>query len=534
VAQQSIGTWNRQSSKLAASGMVGKLDFSVSAGYSKRDNYSIPPQSQEYYQTREYHKYVYSANVGWNFSEDHRLGVVYSGADGLFGNPGAISPVLRPDGERYYSGIGENVGVARNEAATKRATSSVDLFYEGRLPEYGLSMQLRYFMGKTIMEQDYNRKLTLSPLNKYHDHFRGANALVSWNNDILYLTAGVDYYREEMTQDDERTIYNNAGLYRVNSETTVQDKAVYLLGKLNLLSEALWFNFGGRYDEYVITNTLDTNPNRNQGRKGTRKLTSFSPAFGATYMAADWLKLRANFSRTFKVPSTRQLVNDSITATQHSIGNPDLRPETARSWEFGFDAALYGASLSATYFMSDFKDMISARSMGYDNIDGIRRTVRQYHNLPGITRFRGIEVFLDWDLGRTFDWGFELRPYFTAVKLFKLHEPDGEALTLISDLNMNYGLVFGMPESGLQASVDVTYYGHQRYSSSSASLAWFNRFGRYTVVDLHVSKTLYSSEDMGDLSARVDVYNVGNQFYMTNANYVMPERTFLFSLKYEF
>ncbi|MDR1041229.1 MAG: TonB-dependent receptor [Deltaproteobacteria bacterium] len=531
MTQAGLGSWSRRIGKFAASGTAGKFDVAMSFGYSERDNYHFPPDSQEYYQTKEYSKTVYSANIGYNFSDDHRLGVIISGAQGLFGNSGAMNPI-RQGGGWYYNGIGTNVTAAMRESVTARATRFVDLWYEGNIPEYNLGIQARYFTGKTIMEQNANRRIN-ALLNRYDNDFQGASAIVNWNNDLLHLTGGIDYYREDYSQDNEPTFTT---AYPVSSTSASEDKGIYLIAKLSLLDGDLWLNAGGRYDEYALTSTLDTNPIRNRGRKGTQRLTHFSPAAGATYSVADWFKLRVNYSQTFKVPSSRQLVNDTISVsgstTYHSVGNPNLGPETAKSWEFGFDAERYGASLSATYFMTDFTDKIAQQPFGTETVDGITMTRRMYVNVPGITKFHGFEVFLDWNLGEAFGWGFELRPYLSAMRLLKYHT-DGEPETLISNLNLNYGLVLGIPNVGLMASVDVTYYGKQFPSAASSSAAR-REFGKYTVVDFHLQKTVYEWEGKGKLIARADVFNLNDAFYMNTNQYVMPERNYLFTLKYEY
>lgn len=68
------------------------------------------------------------------------------------------------------------------------------------------------------------------------------------------------------------------------------------------------------------------------------------------------LKLRASFGTGFAKPGFFELFGYDPTSF---VGNPNLKPESSRGWDVGFDYA-FGetAFLSATYFSSDFEDEI--------------------------------------------------------------------------------------------------------------------------------------------------------------------------------
>ncbi|MBX2806870.1 MAG: TonB-dependent receptor [Hyphomicrobiales bacterium] len=69
-------------------------------------------------------------------------------------------------------------------------------------------------------------------------------------------------------------------------------------------------------------------------------------------------KLRASYGTGTKAPTIQQRFEDSSFA----VGNPDLAVETSRGFDIGIDQELLGgqAVLSATYFSSDIKNLISA------------------------------------------------------------------------------------------------------------------------------------------------------------------------------
>ena len=94
--------------------------------------------------------------------------------------------------------------------------------------------------------------------------------------------------------------------------------------------------------------------------------TEVNPRVGMAYrLPAIETKLRASYGTGIKAPTfienfgTRNPNTDVLNV----VGNPDLDPERSESWEVGFDQPLafgdYRAEVSATYFSSDFEDLIS-------------------------------------------------------------------------------------------------------------------------------------------------------------------------------
>lgn len=73
---------------------------------------------------------------------------------------------------------------------------------------------------------------------------------------------------------------------------------------------------------------------------------------GGKYDLLDQLSLSANWGEGFKLPS--------FFALGHAlVGNPDLKPETAESWDLGLQWTPWRElSLDVTYFSNDYKDLI--------------------------------------------------------------------------------------------------------------------------------------------------------------------------------
>ena len=78
----------------------------------------------------------------------------------------------------------------------------------------------------------------------------------------------------------------------------------------------------------------------------------FSPRVSAAYLLNSEWKIRGGAGGAFRAPSIGELVYPFY-------GNPDLKPETSRTYEAGVDWTRYGGSLSVTGFYSTYKDLIT-------------------------------------------------------------------------------------------------------------------------------------------------------------------------------
>ena len=105
-----------------------------------------------------------------------------------------------------------------------------------------------------------------------------------------------------------------------------------------------------------------------------------NPEFGISWVPVDSLKLRASWGRSFRAPKLDDLYDTSANASgllvlpdpKSSTGqslvlamqgnNPDLKPETAKSWTAGFDVVPESdpeSALSLTYYSIDYRGQIA-------------------------------------------------------------------------------------------------------------------------------------------------------------------------------
>ena len=107
----------------------------------------------------------------------------------------------------------------------------------------------------------------------------------------------------------------------------------------------------------------------------------FSPRIYGVYHPADAWTIKGGVSRSFRAPNLRESSGSSGTSSMGMgctslealgyisggctmLGNPDLEPETSTSYEVGFGYAEDGYGVDMTYFLSDYKDMITNNFFG--------------------------------------------------------------------------------------------------------------------------------------------------------------------------
>ena len=112
-----------------------------------------------------------------------------------------------------------------------------------------------------------------------------------------------------------------------------------------------------------------------------------SPAVGVKVAVTDSTTLRANYSRSFRVPDTFNLFtpfNDDFAPFFIFVGNPNLQPEVGNSYDVGLDQKLGDIGLLRfTYFVNEISNLVSFNFLpvGIRNIGQVRAT--------------GVEVALD-------------------------------------------------------------------------------------------------------------------------------------------
>jgi outer membrane receptor for ferrienterochelin and colicins len=96
--------------------------------------------------------------------------------------------------------------------------------------------------------------------------------------------------------------------------------------------------------------------------------TAVSPKLAASYRVTDSLRARASYGRGFRAPDLGQLYYRFLSPSNRYqvIGNPELDPELADSWQFGSEYTFprRRARVGVNVFRNDVRDLIDSVTLG--------------------------------------------------------------------------------------------------------------------------------------------------------------------------
>lgn len=183
------------------------------------------------------------------------------------------------------------------------------------------------------------------------------------------LTYGGEYYRQEQHPGGNTTGFPQAKIDFssgwLQDEITLRDIPVSLIG-------------GTRYDNY--SGSSEGYEDVDADKWSSRGAVSVTPT--------DWLMLFGSYAQAFRAPTMGEMYNDAkhfsigTRYTNYWVPNPNLRPETNETQEYGFGLrfddlmlANDGIEFKASYFDTNAKDYISTA------VDFAKATTMSY-NVP--------------------------------------------------------------------------------------------------------------------------------------------------------
>lgn len=179
--------------------------------------------------------------------------------------------------------------------------------------------------------------------------------LLDWSGGTIEGAFGTQYRRDTFRH-DWGALVNAGELITLGQAPDFSGSQEVLSGFAELkvpFGDRVEAQLSGRYEKYL------------------RSFGNFSPKVALIARPIDALTFRASYTKAFRAPSVYQQV--AVQAAQPSvsdggvfvfintqaIGNPDLRPEKADSYNIGATVRpVEGLELSADYFSFDYKDLI--------------------------------------------------------------------------------------------------------------------------------------------------------------------------------
>ncbi|MDR2443830.1 MAG: TonB-dependent receptor, partial [Deltaproteobacteria bacterium] len=460
-----------------------------------------------------------------------------------------------------------NAALYASDTVAYRHNFNHTLNYDGSYDKWDWNLSFTYGENLNEVYQSNEHMPGVYPMASSFDRTLG-QASVTYSGDIFTITGGVDYLNY-ITGEGASTSVSNGQIANPGKPliTTVEfeNLAGYLVGNVRLLEEKLIFSGGLRYDYYKVSDRrfgaedygftqpssrLKSDPTKyGYDRFATSQTYSrLSPSLGVSYLPLEFLKLRANWTHSFRPPSPRELFSSWYESYGFS-GYPWNKAENTDSYEFGFDLNDKYFSFSATYFFSHTKDYVYQHEDPIQDIRRVRNTDKQ--------RRSGIEVSFNGNVAGALGYtNIEVRPYFYLSYLFKTEELYREGRqdilgrwvntysSWIPKSTANYGLLVRVPSIKLTTNLNFSYWGNVYPSTVTLfTQGAYNpdlSYPSFTIVNFSLRKGLIDFGDKGNLELKLDATNIFDKLYnygdpnpATNPIY-MPGRSFYAGLVYNF
>jgi len=230
----------------------------------------------------------------------------------------------------------------------------------GQVTVYGQNAETRQFT-----YEDRNPAVDRTRDNTFDNEVFGVSADASKTIGAHRITFGGDW--SETTQQGVRsgTVPPMGETFPTSAfpKTDFTLGGVFIQDEISLLDGALRIIPAVRWDRYELNTANDP---LYPGATADQSDDHVSPKLGVVWWTTDTFGLFANWGEGFKAPTPSQVNNyfSNLAFGYTSAPNPDLKPETSQSIEFGArirNIELGGARLSgqAVVFKSDYEDFIS-------------------------------------------------------------------------------------------------------------------------------------------------------------------------------
>jgi vitamin B12 transporter len=386
-AELSTGSWGLLAGRGHMAGQQGGSDFYIGLSGARRDSYS--------------------AGAGGGLmgnTQYQRLGVT-----GAFGHQindfNRIDVTVRSDGI-YDAGFRGSSWSTFNR--DQRTNASFDFVYSGRTASDFARWTLHNYL---VADQDIFRwaspnsptvaQRTRLDINRRHldimgtkfepifNLFPGNELLVGVNLERSWLRSA--RYRESVVP----PFTNMAQVSPQDNNQTDSVMAFYAENSQRLFDDRLVLRAGIRHTRGLTS--FDPTPNLANQATGSRPYTATTYTVGGTVRATENLSFRTGVSTGFRAPTATELAgNFTVLIGTQIFGNPNLRPETSRQYEFGATFAWNGFSLDAALFQNTIMNRIITR------LRTGTTTTSDYINNPGDIVVRGFELQANLDVLRAF------------------------------------------------------------------------------------------------------------------------------------
>ncbi len=382
---------------------------------------------------------------------------------------------------------------------------------------------------KTVYEGGYEG--TFGKLTLYHviDHYTYTDPNWGYKSKSNYNTEGIDYNKSFNILNS--TVLIGGSYNRIYSEQPVlkpnQPKADHINYALyaiieKRLFERLTINLSGRYDYYRLkilpTGGIKVNPS-------TEDEDQFTYNIGFRYVLFDWISIKGNFGKGFRVPTPLERTGNYTTTYRTWIGNPALKPEKAYNLDGGVDINKGPLGLYLGAFYYNYLDKI----ISYQ----VKKSYYSYKNTPG-ARISGVEMEGSLELAELLKLPISLKPYFNLTYLTTYHldrpENNERRITYLPDWVGSIGI----RASGEKFWFDVSgrYNGREKVDDWNFYSKTYGQIidkGGYTVLYLSMGV-----KPIKNLEISLGIENLLNRYYEVVKDYPASKINTKLSVSYKF
>ncbi len=352
---------------------------------------------------------------------------------------------------------------------------------EYELDKYLVGINWSGIIGPTESKVNLYRSQTdkLS-IKTYLDTHEKSKAPDKVTNDILDFQTSMQLPANRVTVGGEyrKETVEAESLANAQGEEEVTHKALFVQDEIDLFGGKLLLTPGLRYDdhEYFGSET--------------------SPRIYLLYKLTSALNLKAGYGQAFNAPTAKQVSPDynASTGPHTFIGNPEVDPETSKSYEMGLE--YYGDAICAKvfFFNNDIEDMIAYRRVGSTGPGG-RFAIYQADNIDK-ARLRGVETELSAKLPRNLD--LTLGYNYLDAEDTQNHE----ALSGRPEHSVSVKLKHHLPPLGLDSVLRYQYVGNQSFENDAAKM---ERISGYSLWHLAFTKKLTTHFEL-----QLGIENIGD------------------------
>lgn len=337
-------------------------------------------------------------------------------------------------------------------------------------------------------------------LDKAFTPFDGVTTKLVYGLDGSYTMAEYDSVDRTANQTTGVSTTTSASSF-TNSDTLRLDG--YLQAEFGFFDDRLIITPGVRYTSTQIKPKAQDWYVSSTGDPDDVNWNDWLFAAAALFKVTEEVSVYASYGEGFKTPTASQLYTSSIGTSFDMVANPDLQPESVRSYEIGARADFGWGAFSLTGFHSSYDNFI----VGFQFIDGPDPT-KLYITSLNLSSLKvwGIEASAEVE---TFDNVF-LKTSLSWSKADQIAE-DGADETAFNNaqpfMAVN-GIRYENPELGLGVELIHTFEAGLKRVTSKADL---------TTENYHVFDVVASYQPEPWITLRAGVFNIFDQRYLSSA-----------------